>query len=387
MKSRRIHFINFARKFAVTTTFFLAPLHFLKLGFGGLAIGIIVSGFAAAPALFAFPTGWINDRLSLKRVILSALLAQGLLLFLIGQVDEAATMTLLFLLLGIANAALDVSINSLYYKDESEENPNRKYGSYILWLSLGPPAGMILGGALIFYSGFRMLMAVLAILTCLSGLSLRGFHGERFSVVTIREYRSNILNRRIVAFALLLFILALHWGVEGTVYSPFLRSRFGLNDFGVSLFISLTYLALAVSSLVVSRLRFNPKQKRGLFLLGMVLSGAGLAFMPQSDVRLSFLFRFIHESGDGLLGVMSVLYISGLFEKRTIGGSAGILTALQTSGQMAGALVFSWIGFRAGLQYPFFIAGTLLVINAALGLFALPREEATPACKREPAGG
>ncbi|MBZ5500372.1 MAG: hypothetical protein LAP85_28595 [Acidobacteriia bacterium] len=49
MKTRRIHFINFVRKFAVATTFFLAPLHFLQLGFGGLAIGVIVSWLAGAP--------------------------------------------------------------------------------------------------------------------------------------------------------------------------------------------------------------------------------------------------------------------------------------------------------------------------------------------------
>jgi hypothetical protein len=96
--------------------------------------------------------------------------------------------------------------------------------------------------------------------------------------------------------------------------------------------------------------------------------------MVARDVRVSFLFRFIHEGGDGLIGALAVLYISGLFEKRTIGGSAGILTALQASGQMAGALAFSSLGFRSGLQYPFYIAGALLLANAAFGLYAVPQE-------------
>jgi len=81
--------------------------------------------------------------------------------------------------------------------------------------------------------------------------------------------------------------------------------------------------------------------------------------------RLSFLFRFMHEAGDGLMGAFAVLYISRLFEKKTIGGSAGILTALQTSGHMADSLAFSWLGFRAGL---------ILIANAAFSLVALPRD-------------
>ena len=71
---RRIHALNFVRTMTVTTVFFLAPLHFMELGFDGLAIGLIVSLYAAAPIVFAFPTGWTNDRLSMKKVILGALL-------------------------------------------------------------------------------------------------------------------------------------------------------------------------------------------------------------------------------------------------------------------------------------------------------------------------
>jgi MFS family permease len=371
---RRVHLINFVRKAAVLGAFFLAPLHFLKLGFSGLEIGVIASGYGLAPLVFSFPTGWTNDRFSMKRVILASLLAQSAVLVLIGLAREAWLMAGLFLVFGMANNVLDVSINSLYYKNPGGGNPNRKYGTYNFWLSLGPPAGILAGGALMGLAGYRALLGVFAGLTLLLAPALRGLGGERFSIVRIKEYRSIFLKKNVLAFSLCLFVLALHWGVEGTVYAPFLRSRFGLDDFQVGLYISLAYLALAFSSLAVSRLGFNPERNRRLFLLGMALSGLGLILMVQHDVRMSFLFRVIHEGGDGVLGALAVLYISGLFEKRTIGGSAGILTALQTSGQMAGALAFSTLGFRAGLQYPFIIAGALLLANAAFGLYAVPQE-------------
>lgn len=371
---RRLHAVNFVRTMAVTTVAFLAPLRFLELGFDGLAIGLIVALFASAPIVFSFPTGWANDRLSIKTVISGGLLAMSALFVAAGFARSAAPMAAVFLLLGVANSALNVSINSLYYKDGEESDPNRKYGRFIGWLSLGPPAGLLIGSVLSRIAGFRALLWVMAALTALAAPAVRGFGEERFAAVSARDYRFSVFNRRTLLFSAFLVLLALHWGTELTVYGPFLRSRFGLDNSGVALYMAGAYLALVLAAFLVSRLKYDPVRNRRLFLLGMVLSGLGLVLMTVGDVRLSFLFRFIHEGGDGLMGAFVVLTISRLFEKRTIGGSAGILTALQTTGHMAGSLAFSWLGFRAGLQVPMIVAGAILLANAAFGLFAVPRD-------------
>ena len=371
---RRVHAVNFIRTMAVTTVVFLAPLRFIELGFNGVGIGIIVALLAAAPIVFSFPTGWANDRVSMKTVIAGGLLAMAGLLVAAGLVRSVAPMAAVFLLLGVANSAINVSINSLYYKHETGGDPNRKYGRFVGWLSLGPPTGLVLGSLLIRAAGFQALLWAMAALTAAAALAVRGFGEEKFAVVSIRDYRFSIFNRRTLLFSVFLVLLALHWGTEGTVYGPFLRARFGLSDSGVALYMAGAYLALVAAAFLVGRLKYDPVRNRRLFLLGMVLSGAGLTAMTVGDVRLSFLFRFIHEGGDGLMGAFSVLTISRLFERRTIGGSAGILTALQTSGHMAGALVFSSIGFRAGLHVPMIVAGAILLANAAFGLAAVPRD-------------
>jgi MFS family permease len=370
---RRIHALNFVRTMTVTTVFFLAPLHFLELGFPLPAIGLIVALYAAAPFVFSFPTGWINDRLSMKKVILGGLLLIAALFVLAGFVRGYAATAALFLLIGIANNALNVSVNSLYYKDESETNPNRKYGLYIFWISLGPPAGLFFGSLLTRFTSFRTLLLVFAAVTALTSLAMRGFDNEKFAAVSIRDYKYSVFNRKTLLFSILLFVLALHWGTEGTVYGPFLRARFGLSDSGVALYMAGAYLALALAAFLVSRLKYDPVVNRRLFFLGMTLSGLGLVLMTRGDVRLSFLFRFMHEAGDGLMGAFVVLTISRLFEKKTIGGSAGILTALQTSGHMAGSLAFSWLGFRSGLHVPMIVAGAILLANAVFSLVALPK--------------
>jgi DHA1 family multidrug resistance protein-like MFS transporter len=371
---RRVHAVNYVRTMAVTTVAFLAPLRFLELGFGGVGIGLIVALFAAAPIVFSFPTGWMNDRLSMKKVILGGLLTMSLAIVAVGFLRGVAPMAAAFLLLGVANSAINVSINSLYYKDRTEPDSNRKYGRFIGWLSLGPPTGLILGSVLTRLAGFRSLLWAMAALTALAALAAGGFGEEKFASVSARDYRFSVFNKRTLLFSAFLVLLALHWGTELTVYGPFLRTRFGLSDSGVALYMAGAYLALSLAAFLVSRLKDDPVRDRKLFLFGMALSGLGLVLMTVGDIRLSFLFRFIHEGGDGLMGAFVVLTISRLFEKRTIGGSAGILTALQTSGHMAGSMIFAWLGFRAGLHVPMIVAGLILLANTAFGLIAVPRE-------------
>ncbi len=371
---RRVHAVNFVRTMAVTTVAFLAPLRFLRLGFDGVGIGVIVALFAAAPIVFSFPTGWMNDRLSMKKVILTGLLAMAAAFVAVGYVRSVAPMAAVFLLIGVANSAINVSINSFYYKDGTAANPNRKYGHFIGWLSLGPPAGLLLGSLLTGVSGFKTLLWVMAALTALAATAVGGFGEEKFEAVPFREYRFSVFNRRTLLFSVFLVLLALHWGTELTVYGPFLRTRFGLGDSGVALYMAGAYLALSLAAFLVGRLEYDARRNRWLFLLGMVVSGAGLVLMTVGDVRLSFLFRFLHEGGDGLMGAFAVMTISRLFERKTVGGSAGILSALQTSGHMAGSLAFSWLGFRAGLQVPMIVAGAILLANAAFGLRAIPRD-------------
>src|SRR5512143_587645 len=107
---RRVHLVNFIRTMAVTTVAFLAPLRFLKLGFDGVAIGVIMALFASAPLVFSFPTGWLNDRLSMKKVITGGLLAMSLAIAAAAVVGSVVPMAAAFLLLGVANSAINVSI-------------------------------------------------------------------------------------------------------------------------------------------------------------------------------------------------------------------------------------------------------------------------------------
>ncbi len=370
---KNIHIINFSRKLTVNTIFFLIPLYFLKIGFNGWQIGMIVSLYGFAPLLFSFPTGWINDRLSIKRVIQGGLLAQSLLFLLIGRTENFLLMSFLFLLLGIANNALDVSTNSLYYKDETAMDQNKKYGLLSFWLALGMAVGTLFGGTLTYFTSFHVMFDVYSLFMLFVLFAVRDFGQEKFESVSLKEYRLNLLNPKTIFFSIMIFILTLHWGAEGTVYSPFLKRYFELNNLQLALYISLPLFALAFSAFFIGLLRYNALMNKRLFLLSMFISGLGLILMVNRNVYFSFLFRIVHEIGDGFMGALVVLFISRLFEKKSIGGSSGILLAVMTLGHTVGALFFSPLGYRVGLSYPFIVAGLLLVANSAFGFYVFRR--------------
>ena len=373
-QSTLIHVVNFFRKWTVTSTLLFLPLRLREVGFSGIQIGMAVSVLGLAPLIFSFPVGWLNDRISIKKVIQSALFLLALIFAMLGLATRFPAVLFLILLLGVANNALDVSLNNLNFKEESGKDLNRKYGHYVFWLFLGVACGTLFGGVLIHRFSFNVLFIVYAaIMALVLALSTR-LQDEKTHWVTIREYVRGLAQKKIVRYILVMFILALHWGVEGTVYSPFLKEYFGLNMLQIALYMALPLFPLSFSAFLLGMWQYNVRLNRRLFLLSMALSGLGHVFMVIPVVGLSFAFRIVHEIGDGFIGALNVLFISRLFEKKSIGGSSGLFGAVVAIGNMIGALVFSSIGYKIGLQYPFIISGVLLLANVALTRYVFSRE-------------
>lgn len=276
-------------------------------------------------------------------------------------------MALIFLFLGIANNILDVSANNYFFKDQREMDQNKKFGLLSFWLALGIAAGTFFGGMLTHYVNFKALFYIYALMLFSIFFLTFKIDEEQTYRVSIREYKLSFINRKTILFAVIILILTLHWGAEGTVYSPFLKEYFGLNNLQVSLYISLPLFMMALSAFLFSSLKYDLRKNKRLFLIAMFASGLGLILMVNKNIYLSFLFRVLHELGDGFIGAAVVLYMSRLFEKKNIGGSSGILMMIMTCGHIIGALAFSFLGFHVGLHLPFIVAGCLLILNAFYG--------------------
>jgi MFS family permease len=369
----KVHFLNFTRKLAITSVLFLAPLHFLKIGFSGWQIGTLVSVWAVAPLLMSFPIGRINDRISMAGVVRIGMLAQALCLVGLAFTESFVLTAVLFLLSGAANNALDVSLQSLFYKDETEMDQNRKYGLYAFWMNFGPAVGVLSGAIFVERGGYRAMLLVFAAVSLLDFVAVRGFGGEIFHAVTMRDYGRDLLRPRTLGFALFIFLLAVHWAVEGTVYSPFLERNLGLTGILTPLYIGAGLVVMSFVSFFFRRAEFRPERNKRLMFLAMGVSGAGLMLMTIKPPLLSFGFRVVHEAGDGALGVLIAVFVSRLFAKESIGGSAGLMLSVQVLGQMVGGMLLTPLGFSTSLAIPFLVGGGLLILNAVYGALVFRR--------------
>ncbi|MGB2908576.1 MAG: MFS transporter [Candidatus Aminicenantaceae bacterium] len=364
-----IYFINFSRKLTVNSMLFLIPLYFLKIGLNGWEIGLIIAVYAAAPFFFSAFMGWLNDRFSIRKTVRLALFIQSGIFMTLIFVRHFYGLLPLFLLLGITNNGLDMSMNSLYYKDAAAIDQNKKYGIYNFWMAFGIALGTLAGGMLIELFTFSHLFLFYTVLLWGIRYPTKYLGEGRFETVSVRDYRLELINLKTILFAVMIFLLSLHWGVESTVYSPFLREFLHLERYQIALFMSIPLFVLALASYLMSLRRYDPRANRKVFLLAMFLSGTGQFLMVNRSVPLAFVFRVLHEAGDGILGVLIILYVSRLFKPRSIGGSSGILWMIMVLGHMVGALVFSSIGYRFGLQYPFLVSGLILVLDSVFGMY------------------
>ncbi|MCJ7682182.1 MAG: MFS transporter, partial [Candidatus Aminicenantes bacterium] len=242
------------------------------------------------------------------------------------------------------------------------------------WLAIGMSFGTFTGGLITHFTDFQTMFLAYTVLLLVVLLFLRTASEEIPERVHLKEYRAGLLNRKTIRFAVLIFMVTLHWGAEGTVYSPFLKTRFGLNNLQTSIYISIPLFFMAAAAFAFRLFRHNLEHNRRVFLLAMLMSGSGLVLMTVQNLPISFCFRILHEVGDGLIGASVGVYVSRLFERKSIGGSTGILTVFMTLGAMFGSLIFSTIGYRLGYHIAFIAAGVILLLNTVYGWLIFRRE-------------
>jgi len=350
---------------------FYLPLYLDNLGFSGTQIGILM-GVSWIPAIiFVFHMGIFTDRLTTKVVAGIGIVVSAMFFFGIGYYTLFGILLIVFFLGGLGNRMFIISMDSMTLKKE-HKSKGTLYGIYTAVETISSALGLLVGGYLLYVSNFSLILKLLGVASLLSLILLFKIPKTKKSVNSVVAYLRDFKNPRVIWFSILLFIFTLHWGVEKVAYSLFLRENLGLNYIQMGWYMSIPVIFLAASALWFGKEYDKGFSSKKLLLFSFFVSGGFLALMAlTSNPYFSFVFRVIHEIGDGAFSIVLFTGAATYFKSEKMGGNFGLILLILGLGGFVGSLIFSPLGAAWGYEWPHIICGALVVVS---GLFIWARK-------------
>lgn len=346
--------------------YFLIPVHLADVGLTGYEIGVLTALYVGMSLVVSFPTGFINDRWTVKATLVLGIIMFTTFLLGISLVTSFLLFIPLFVIGGLGIHIEEASIRTITYKTKMKRKEGEKLGFYRLVHLTGSSLGLLIGGAIIFLFDFSLGLAIMGIIYLLS-LALTSFKTHMHHTIRLIDYGHDIMSKGILPVVAVLFLYSLHWGAEATSYGLFLANNLGLDIFMSAMYIAFSLPALgAVCYFFGMRVDRKKTDVRHLLVGGFVISGIGLVLHTIPIAWISFLFRVVHEVGDGMTMIAFFIWVSRIFGKKRIGGDTGIMFTIMLVGQMIGSLIYGPLGFEMGYHFPSIISGVTNIVSAVL---------------------
>jgi len=362
------YLMGFGLRFTWNLYTLFIPLFLLQAGFSGWQMGMLISVSTLTALLFTFPIGKATDEVSANKVLSVGLILIAIFLFGISKASAFLVLLPLFLIGGFGKNICNISIRSLILKKAKAPHKPKKLAIYQFMGSLGSASGLLLGGWLLTKIGFSKIFVIsTAIALILAVLALR-LKGTKVVHTTLKGYKLDFFKKEVIILALIFFLYAIHFGAESTSYTPFLKEYFHLSTSLIGLYIAIPIMFLAIVAFFTGDKLDKHLSARKALYLGLFLSAVGHIMMTFPHLGISFLFRIMHEIGDGIMLVIVLVDISKLFPLKRIGGDAGIITVVTIMGSFTGSLIFGPLGFYFGFAWPLIISGMIIFVALALSL-------------------
>jgi MFS family permease len=367
---------------------YLMPLYFQELGFSGVQIGLYFSAASIATIALSLPMGISTDRKRLSTIFMISLALSGAS-YVGFLISRSFWVFCGFAMLGSFGGRLyHTAHNTMFFK-LSGANNNREVGVFTLVSQVAAGIGIIAGGFIVAGFDFRMVFLIMFVsYLVFAALSYFLPHTETV-VISLAEYRQTVLTPKVLFLVLVFMLSSLHWGAETVAYGPFLRHVLGLDFHHIGVFTGLGLMMVGVGAyLGAALLRYGwLKDVQSLFVAGLLLAGIFHVLMCAPNVYWSFLFRVLHEIGDGFVLVVFYHGIARVFNLDRIGGCAAFIALAQSVSAFGSSIFFGYISDVLGYQWPLIMSGVVMVLAAALlhgnrrGLFQM---DATSPCMCSP---
>ncbi len=372
------HVIGASAQYGINT---LAPFYKDELGLSRAQVGLFFSSFYLAMTGASFGTGWLADRLGVRKTTL-----QGHLL--LGLCTAAAALSttfefgcVSFFLAGLGysflNPSSTIGVMTWFHRDERATAMGAK--------QTGVPGGGVLAAVLaptlVLLIGWRGALAALGALNFVFGFlfsSLWREPGEEIHESPTAEERTadqgalNIGALLPISCATAMYLIG---QMALITYIPlYLKDALGYSPYWASQALALTQAGAMIGRVgwgVISDRLFGGRRKIVLILIGAlsVLWFVALSFMDRSSstvVLMSILFL----AGVSIVGYQGVSYalIGEISGKAKTGAGLGMMITINAGAATLGTPIFGYIVDRTG---SYAIAWQVLAVAVGIGMLAM----------------
>ena len=332
-------------------------------------IGLILGSYGIVQMLLRLPVGIVSARLQKSKVFIHF----GLVFSVISAVGLAYTADPVWILLfrGLAGAvaATWVDYTVLYASYFKPEQAARAVGEMNFMCSFSQMGGMLVGGVLAQYCGYRSTFlagAAAAFFALALSFFLREKKEPVRSSLSIGDALSVVRDKNLLLVSFLAVLSQMVTFATVFGFTPIYAKTLGANDIGMTILVVAANLPAALAALIQGGRGLS---RRGLIICGFIVNGI---FTLMTPFIQNFIFLVLCQALAGfgrglsysLLMGLSILHIPT--EKRSV--AMGFFQAVYGLGMFLGPALMGLVGER-NLQSGFVIAGAVALLSAAPAWF------------------
>jgi MFS family permease len=337
-----------------------------------LTLGVLLALYDGAEVLLKPIFGTVADRIGARPVLLAGLLGFALASGLYVAADSPGWLWVARLGQGAAASAFSPSASALVARLNPAAKHGRAFGSYGFYKSIGYTLGPLLGGALVWLGGFRLLFGVMtglgvavAAWALLAVPAVPPLPRTRQTVVDLARRVTDPLFLRPTA-ALAGATAALSVGVG---FLPVTGAAAGLGTIATG---------AAVSVLAATAALVQPRAGRALdagrittrtgITAGLLITAAGLGCAALPGVAGVLVAALLIGFGTGVITPLGFAALAASTQPARLGQTMGTAELGRELGDAGGPLLVAGVATAAALSYGYLALTVILAIGPVIGL-------------------
>jgi MFS family permease len=337
-----------------------------------LTLGFLLALYDGAEVLLKPVFGTIADRIGARPVLLAGLVGFAIASGLYVAADSTGWLWVARLGQGAAASAFSPSASALVARLNPAAKHGRAFGSYGFYKSIGYTLGPLLGGALVWLGGFRLLFAVMTVLALVvAGWALLVVP----AVPPLPRTRQTVIDlARRIADPLFLRPTAALAGATaalsvGVGFLPVTGAAAGLGTVATGAAVSVLALTAALVQPRAGRAldagRINTR--RGL-AAGLLLTAAGLGCATLPGITGVLLAAVLIGTGTGLITPLGFAALAASTSPERLGQTMGTAELGRELGDAGGPLLVAGVATATALTYGYAALAALLATGPLLAL-------------------